>query len=146
MDINTLNATSQSTGSASSAAARNPRAELGKDAFLRILVTQLSNQDPMNPLEDQDFIAQLAQFSVLEELQTLSSGAAFSQANSLVGKNIYTTLTTSDGQTREIYGCVTCALTISGEPFLEVNGQYVPYNQNIVVYDYAGPKLPETEI
>ncbi len=41
---------------------------LGKEEFLQLLVTQISNQDPMNPLEGQDFAAQLAQFSTVEQL------------------------------------------------------------------------------
>ncbi|MDR7856267.1 flagellar hook capping FlgD N-terminal domain-containing protein [Tissierella sp.] len=46
--------------------------DLDKDAFLRLLTTQLSNQDPLNPMEDREFIAQLAQFSSLEQMQTLN--------------------------------------------------------------------------
>lgn len=46
--------------------------DLDKDAFLRLLTTQLSNQDPLNPMEDREFIAQLAQFSSLEQMQNLN--------------------------------------------------------------------------
>lgn len=46
---------------------------LGKDAFLKILMTQLQNQDPMNPMEDKDFIAQMAQFSTLEQMTNMAS-------------------------------------------------------------------------
>ena len=46
--------------------------DLDKDAFLRLLTTQLANQDPLNPIEDREFIAQLAQFSSLEQMQNLN--------------------------------------------------------------------------
>ncbi len=46
--------------------------ELGKDQFLELLVTQLRYQDPLEPMKDQEFIAQLATFSQLEEMQNLS--------------------------------------------------------------------------
>jgi flagellar basal-body rod modification protein FlgD len=46
--------------------------DMGKDAFLNLLVTQLQHQDPTQPMADGEFLAQLAQFSSLEQLQQMN--------------------------------------------------------------------------
>jgi flagellar basal-body rod modification protein FlgD len=51
---------------------REIKQDLDKDAFLRLLVTQLANQDPTNPMEDREFIAQMAQFSSLEQMVNMT--------------------------------------------------------------------------
>ncbi|MDP1930004.1 MAG: flagellar hook assembly protein FlgD [Gammaproteobacteria bacterium] len=75
------------------------RNEMGRDEFLKLLVAQLENQDPTNPQENGEFVAQLAQFSSLEESQKLTAGfdkfaTAFQstqtlQATSLVGRPVH---------------------------------------------------------
>ena len=50
----------------------NDNSALGKDAFLQILITQLQNQDPTSPMDDREFIAQMAQFSSLEQMQNMT--------------------------------------------------------------------------
>lgn len=60
---------SNSTTSGSQAPKRTQ--DLGQDAFLKLLVTQLQHQDPTQPQADAEFIAQLAQFSSLEQLTTM---------------------------------------------------------------------------
>ena len=63
--------------------------ELGKDDFLKLLVTQLTHQDPTDPMKDQEFIAQMAQFSSLEQMQNIAGNIgqmSDRQAMALVGK------------------------------------------------------------
>ncbi len=52
---------------------------LGKDDFLHLLIAKLENQDPLNPMQDEDFVAQLAQFSSLEQMANIAQG--ISEAN-----------------------------------------------------------------
>ena len=69
--------------------------DLGKNDFLNLLVTQLKNQDPLDPVKNQDFIAQLAQFNSLEQMMNLNKSfttmlnlSSLAQASSLIGKQI----------------------------------------------------------
>ncbi len=61
---------------------------LGKDAFLKILVTQMKNQNPLEPLKDTEFIGQMAQFSSLEQLTNLNT-----TMNKFVGSQGATSIT-----------------------------------------------------
>ena len=76
--------------------------DLGKDAFLKLLIAELSNQDPLNPMEDREFISQMATFSSLEQMQNMNSTLnsiaevnKFSAAN-YVGKAV--AFTNDDGK------------------------------------------------
>jgi flagellar basal-body rod modification protein FlgD len=77
---------------------RGDNEELGKTQFLELMIAQLENQDPLDPAKNEDFIAQLAQFSTVEGIENLNSGvesmAAAMQASltlqsaSLVGRDV----------------------------------------------------------
>ena len=81
--------------------------------FLNLLVTQLKNQDPTNPMDSNQMTAELAQFSQLEQLENLSSQFSSvlsttqkSYANSLVGKTVTYSVTDSSGNTSYTSGTV----------------------------------------
>ena len=67
---------------------RVPNNDLDRTAFLQLLITQLQHQDPLNPMDDRDFIAQMAQFSALEQMVNLNATFERSQAYGMIGKFI----------------------------------------------------------
>jgi flagellar basal-body rod modification protein FlgD len=103
---------------------RLPAKMLGQDDFLKLLVAQMTSQDPLNPKADLDSIAQMAQFSALEQTKTLQSEIAalrndqrVLQANALLGQTVG--LQTDAGVTT---GVVSAVRIESGTPMLIVNG------------------------
>jgi flagellar basal-body rod modification protein FlgD len=90
--------TTTGTTGTSSTPPTNPMATLGKDDFLQLLVTQLKYQDPMQPTDNSQFMAQMAQFSTVEGITNLESTLTTLQGVGLIGKQI--TYTAGDGSTK----------------------------------------------
>ena len=93
-------------GASSQVRQREPSPELDKNQFLGLLVAQLKNQDPLNPVGSQEFMSQMAAFSTLEQItnlnvanEELNSMMAANQSVTLVGHQV--TYTKSDGSTAE---------------------------------------------
>ena len=109
--------------------------ELGKDDFLKILIAQLSNQDPTSPLENTEFIAQMAQFSSLEQMTNMSQNFEklagminSSEAQSLLGKTVEL-----DAGDTSVTGQVHAA-TRGVQPQVFVNGMYYSMDKVKAVY------------
>jgi flagellar basal-body rod modification protein FlgD len=129
------------------AAARKPVKELGRDQFLQILVTQLRNQDPMQPLQDKEFIAQMAQFSSLEqtvnmskEITSLRQSAGMSAG--LIGK-VVTWVDGTQAGAAEKSGTVNSILWRDGVQYVKVDNAEVAMDKITSVSEPSGNSKPE---
>jgi flagellar basal-body rod modification protein FlgD len=111
------------TGTQAQVAGKN--AQLGKDQFLKLFVAQLQHQDPMNPMQDTEFMGQMASFSTLEQVTNLATANAqvaeslnSSSAVALLGK----TVTWTDEADVSHTGVVEKVTTAGGTPSLTVGG------------------------
>ena len=121
--------------------------QLVKDAFLRFLVTQLKYQDPLSPMEDKEFIAQLAQFSALEQMQNLSSEFSSMKALSLVGKMVYAEKRIGNSpDIVTVLGRVERVSIFDGNVYLHVNGQDIRMDDIVTVYSDEEADMPDGSI
>lgn len=103
-----VSATTNNTYDTTTGTNRATGDNMGKNDFLNLLVTQLKNQDPLKPMEDKEFIVQMAQFSTLEQMQNLTQVAQLQQATGMIGQSIRAEVTHQDNGTPElVYGRVT---------------------------------------
>ena len=101
--------------------------EMGKDDFLKLLVTQLRYQDPLQTVDDKEFIGQMAQFSALEQMQNMNTSMSQSQGFSLIGKHV--TASIVDDNTKEaktVEGDVTSVKVSQGKTSVVVKGEEIP--------------------
>ncbi len=104
---------------------------LDKDAFFKLLITQLQNQDPLNPMKDREFIAQMAQFSSLEQMQNMNKNMkeflqikSLAEGASLIGKTVEKVIKDEDkGEEEVIEGKVTRVIFEDGNSYVELDGE-----------------------
>lgn len=125
--IDAITSSAQTAGSAGSATANSVNG-LDKDAFMKLLVAQLRYQDPMNPANGQEYLAQAAQFAQVERLEMIARSQAESIAyqqillsSSLVGREIKAT---QGDETVE--GVVSGVKFDAGNPMLVIGDRQVP--------------------
>lgn len=120
MSISATSGTTGTTGNAS-ATTVTKTTDLGKDDFLKLLVAQLQSQDPLNPMEDKEFISQMAQFTSLEQMKNVSNAVQITQATSYIGKQV----TWDDEMGEQQTGIVKAVRIVSGEPKIVVGDQNI---------------------
>lgn len=134
--------------------------ELGKDQFLSILITQLRHQDPLQPMQDREFIAQMAQFTSLEQLMNINTQlTAMSQslgaASSLIGKQISWMFKPEDGSDSVMKsGIVDSIIVREGVHYAKVGDSEVSLDQIVKIENavtendpealISGPAVPDT--
>lgn len=110
---------------------------LNQADFLKLLVTQMTSQDPLNPQSDTAFAAQLAQFSALQQSQSMAQNMANSQANSLIGRTV--SVTNPNDSTQQDSGVVSGVQMVSGQPEILVNGALYALNQVTAILPTVAP-------
>lgn len=137
---------------------REPKSAWDQDMFLKVLVAQMSNQDPMNPQTDNEFIGQMAQFSSLEQMTKLNSSMTQMQAYNLVGKYVSAEYENTSGEgenaqttTKTIQGKVDSTFTQNGityvvinNPVLNTDGTHKQDDKGNYLYDTY--KIPMEEV
>lgn len=142
MQVNsTLASASTDVPTTQTKTARTTKQALGQEDFLKLLTVQLAKQDPMKPMEDTAFIAQMAQFTSLEQSNTLVKEMGYLRAdmqmyaaNSMLGRDV--TVATDAG---EISGTVDSITADSKSVYVNIDGVKYPYSAVIGVK----PTAPE---
>lgn len=128
---------------------RMGNATLDKHSFLMLMMEQLKNQNPLDPMKNEEFLAQQAQMTQVEELQNLNAnitrGNLLSQSSTLIGKVV--AIENPDNPEAEyITGLVSSAAMNSEGAAIEVNGKYYPIDLVRQVTNVEYIQDPEQDI
>lgn len=128
----TLGALNSTQNDSSQALFTDANSQLGKDDFLNLLTAQLAHQDPMDPVSNEDFIAQMATFSSLEQMTNLNSsfskflqGQALAQYAPIIGKEV---VAYDPAAEADVTGSVESISFSDGTPYMNVNGSKIDIN------------------
>jgi flagellar basal-body rod modification protein FlgD len=128
--MSTIPPTSATTATNQSQSASNPAAILGQDGFLKLLVAEMQNQDPMSSSQDPtQTVTQMAQFSSVEQLTNLVQSSQQAQSIALIGHTVaYTDAAGNAGQ-----GVVDAVTFNQGTPVIDVAGVGISASQIVGV-------------
>lgn len=130
--------TSMAGNTVASTKENSSNSSLDKDAFLQLLVTQMQYQDPLEPTSNTEYMAQLAQFSSVEELQNLSSTFSTGQAMNLTGQYVILNVPDSTGEIKQVSGLVDYVTVTDGKAYFHIGDEYYSsdYLDSVVSLDY----------
>lgn len=142
-----------SKGNVSKAGTAEEQQTMGKDQFLTLLVTQLKYQNPLQPMDDKAFIAQMAQFSTLEQLMNISDQItdmrqSLGGISSLIGKKVSWVeyVEGTNGETTVKSGVVDSVLVRDGVQFVKIGDNEVALEYIMQIENNVQePEIPDTE-
>lgn len=125
----------------------NKGTSLDKDAFLKLLVTQMQYQDPMEPTSNTEYMSQMAQFSSVEQMQNLTSTITSGQTMSLTGQYVILNVPDAAGNVSQVSGLVDYVTVNDGKTYFHIGDDYYPsdYLDSVVSMDYIEHLASEAE-
>lgn len=120
---------------AAEAAKKEAGGSLDKDAFLKLLVTQMKYQDPLEPADNTEYVSQLATFSELEEMQNMVTTSDKARASSLVGQYVVMATENSVGETTYKEGYVDSVVFQGSKTYLQIEGTLYDFDDLDQVID-----------
>lgn len=112
------------------------------DDFLNLMVAQLTNQDFMNPMQDTQYVTQLAQFATMQHMQELAYNSKLNYVNTLVGKQVTVAKLKLGGQIEKDEGTIQKVALADNEFSVYVNGKSYTLEQIMEIHK---PPAPSTE-
>ena len=109
------------------------------DDFLTLMVAQLTNQDFMNPVDDSQYVTQLAQFTTMQQMQEMANYTKTSYVMSLVGKNVTAAKITVSGELQKETGVIESISLANNEFSIKVNGKKFSLEQIMEIHDGNTP-------
>ncbi len=156
MAIDTRNVNNYTNNSLETTKSVDLSKALGQQDFLKLLVTELQNQDPLEPMKDRDFIAQMASFSSLEQMKNLNDSfnklssnftsglmptLMMQQSTNLIGKGVdYVYYDPELKQEFILEGAVDSVVIKSGMPYCIINGKEISLENIISVFNLVEEK------
>lgn len=123
---------------------RTPSNEVSMDLFLKLMCAQLSNQDPMQPMDDKEFLSQMASISSLQQMNALTQSFSATQAYGMVGKEVFAEIyDKAEGKMVGVSGVVSGVILSGGVAYLEVSGKYVPVSSVKAVAPLGGNSMSD---
>lgn len=143
--LDILNGTA-STGKTYNAVFGDKEQNLSNSDFLQLMVNQLTNQDFMNPIDDSQYLSQMAQFSTMEEMMQLCQYSKQNYVMAMLGKEVTVSNNTIGGETKSVTGKVEKVVLEKDDYKIYIDGKPYDYSKVTVVSDGSQKSSGSTNV